>query len=283
LNNPLRYTDSTGEWFGIDDLIAAIIGGTVNLVINMVQGNVHNFAQGASYFGIGATSGVLTIYVGPWAGGALIGAGNNFVTQGFSSGSWNWGNISGQQMLFNGVVGGLTGQIAFSLGSVISPGVSNLTSGLGGQAIQQGLTQGITGSAVGFTMNTGFALLNGESISDALKTGGGGALMGLAVGTVSGVASGMRTAYKANENPWSGKAKVEQQIELKSVGAKGISINKIDDNYLKQNGIDAHAIKSEYLGNNAPISRFNLYKTPSGQIVISDGRNIQIPTDYFIK
>jgi hypothetical protein len=51
----------------------------------------------------------------------------------------------------------------------------------------------------------------------------------------------------------------------------------------KLQGLDAHAIKYEYLGDGAPIARFNLYKTPSGQIIISDGRNIQIPTNYFIK
>jgi hypothetical protein len=51
----------------------------------------------------------------------------------------------------------------------------------------------------------------------------------------------------------------------------------------QQKGIDAEAIKYEYLGDKAPISRFNLYKTPSGQIIISDGKNVQIPTDYFIE
>jgi len=206
VNNPLKFTDPTGEYFGIDDLIAAILGGTINVVINIVQGNVHSFGQGLALFGVGAAGGVLTIYVGPWAGGALIGAGNSFVNQGFgSNGNWNWNNISGQQVLFNGIMGGLTGELGSELGGAISPLASKLTSSIGGQAVQQALTQGITGSAVGFTMNTGFALLNGDSFEDALKAGGQGALTGIAIGTVSGMANGMRDAYKAGKNPWTGK------------------------------------------------------------------------------
>ena len=45
---------------------------------------------------------------------------------------------------------------------MISPYVSSFTSGLGGQAVQQSLTQGVTGSASGFALETGFSLLNGE-------------------------------------------------------------------------------------------------------------------------
>jgi guanyl-specific ribonuclease Sa len=205
----LKYTDPTGEWFGIDDLIAALIGGSVNLVINIVQGNVHNFAQGASYFGVGAVGGVLTIYVGPAVGGAVMGAGNSLVTQGFGNdGNWNWSNVSGKQVLFDGLMGGLTGQIGSSLGGLISPYVNSLTSNIGGQAIQQGITQGVTGSATGFALGTGFVLMNGENFGYALKAGGQNALMGFAIGTASGMASGMRSAYKANENPWTGKSNI---------------------------------------------------------------------------
>ncbi|HML85994.1 MAG TPA: RHS repeat-associated core domain-containing protein [Bacteroidales bacterium] len=34
INNPLKYTDKTGNWFGIDDLVAAAIGGTINWAMN---------------------------------------------------------------------------------------------------------------------------------------------------------------------------------------------------------------------------------------------------------
>lgn len=61
LNNPLIYSDLTGEWFGIDDLIAGLIGGSFNLVINIIEGNVHSFGQGASLFGSGFAGAVVTI------------------------------------------------------------------------------------------------------------------------------------------------------------------------------------------------------------------------------
>ncbi|WP_291600738.1 RHS repeat-associated core domain-containing protein [Bacteroides sp.] len=36
LNNPLIYVDQNGEWFLIDDLIAAAIGGIFNVIVNAV-------------------------------------------------------------------------------------------------------------------------------------------------------------------------------------------------------------------------------------------------------
>jgi guanyl-specific ribonuclease Sa len=55
--------------------------------------------------------------------------------------------------------------------------------------------------------------MNGESFEDALGTGFKNGLFGLAVGTVSGVANGMRDAYKAKESPWSGKSKIDITAE----------------------------------------------------------------------
>jgi hypothetical protein len=222
LNNPLRYTDPSGEYALIDDIIAAVIGGVINVAVNAFQGNIHSVGQGFAQFGIGAAAGWATIYAGPAVGGAIMGAGNSFVNQGFgTNGNWNWSNISGQTVFIDGIVGGLTGQIGSQLSGMISPYVSNLTSNLGGQAIQQAATQSLTGSATGFVLNTGGALLSGENIGDALKAGGKGALTGFAIGTVSGVASGMRSAYKAGENPWNGNVK----YEVGSVGAKGTSFD----------------------------------------------------------
>jgi filamentous hemagglutinin len=58
----------------------------------------------------------------------------------------------------------------------------------------------------------------------------------------------------------------------------------LNDSYIKANGLDAHTIKMEYLGNKAQIARFDLYKTPSGQIVIlpKGGNGTPIFTDYMI-
>ncbi len=90
LNNPLRYTDETGEYLLIDDLIAGLIGGTINLTINIVQGNVTSFGHGAALFESGFAGGVLTIYVGPVGGAAVTSFANSALNQGFTNG---WSNI----------------------------------------------------------------------------------------------------------------------------------------------------------------------------------------------
>lgn len=63
LNNPLKYTDPSGEIFGIDDAailigigVAAAIGGAVNVAANW--DNINNFWDGLGAFGIGAAAGV---------------------------------------------------------------------------------------------------------------------------------------------------------------------------------------------------------------------------------
>jgi RHS repeat-associated protein len=256
-NNPLKYTDPTGEYALIDDLIAALLGGTINWIVNGCQFN----GAGAAYFGVGFVGGVATIYVGPWAGGAIIGAGNDFVGQGFAGGSWNWSNIKGQQVLFAGIMGGMTGELGAGLSGMLSPSISNLTSGLGGQALQQGATQALTGAATGFALGTGVALMNGESFGDALSAGGKGALNGLAIGAVSGMVSGMRSAYKDGENPWTGAQKSTNNISNHAVqrtNERNISQSDINDalkNPLKVTEVQyrENGPSVKYIGNKATV------------------------------
>ena len=59
VNNPLIYIDPSGEWFLIDDLIAAVIGGAINLTVNLLQGNVTSFGHGAALFGNGFVGGLI--------------------------------------------------------------------------------------------------------------------------------------------------------------------------------------------------------------------------------
>lgn len=62
LNNPLKYTDPSGEWLGIDDAVAFVIGGAVNLGINLWQGNIDNIGEGFAAFGAGGAAGTLALY-----------------------------------------------------------------------------------------------------------------------------------------------------------------------------------------------------------------------------
>ena len=88
LNNPLVYVDQNGEFWHL--VIAAVVGGVINLAVNAIQGNVKSFGEGLAYFGTGALSG-LASSVNPLLGGAVLGLGNNITTQVSYNG---WSNIN---------------------------------------------------------------------------------------------------------------------------------------------------------------------------------------------
>lgn len=151
LNNPLRFADTSGELFGIDDAIfivvaSAIIGGTINAISN--GQNIHNFWDALGYFSVGAAAGAVGAYaggaiaIGGVIGGALsglvsgasaggiLGAGNSFMTNGNFNQIWSdalngmiAGGVSGA------VVGGIAGGVSSYLkGENIWTGKANPTS-----------------------------------------------------------------------------------------------------------------------------------------------------------
>jgi hypothetical protein len=75
LNNPLIYTDPSGElaWF-VPIIIGAAIFGTANLTAHAIRGDVNCFGDGLKYFGQGALSGAALgaawqfAPLFPWAG-----------------------------------------------------------------------------------------------------------------------------------------------------------------------------------------------------------------------
>src|SRR5690606_12505985 len=77
LNNPLMFTDSSGEIIHI--FVGAAIGGLVNLTIKAAQGKIHSFGDGLAAFGIGAAAGAIGAATGGAAflaaGGGVAGAG----------------------------------------------------------------------------------------------------------------------------------------------------------------------------------------------------------------
>ena len=130
--NPLRYTDPTGEFVLIDDIIAGAVGGLINLGVNAIQGNLsgHGFwggvGRGFAAFGAGAVGGVGALYPefgGLAWGGATVGATN----------AWLGGATSAKDIAIGagvgaiaGVAGGAAGQWAVNsadplLSSISSP------------------------------------------------------------------------------------------------------------------------------------------------------------------
>ena len=106
LNNPLKYTDASGELFGIDDLVAALLGGSLNVLTNI--DNIHSFWQGLALFGVGAIAGEAALYSGGasvFVSAGVLSLGNDILNQGFQNGFKLRRSISlfhsGNNRLFN--------------------------------------------------------------------------------------------------------------------------------------------------------------------------------------
>ncbi len=142
LNNPLKYTDPTGEVFGLDDfLLAAVIGGAINWLFNGAELSW----KGLGYFAGGALIGGLSAGAGAWvassfqACGVFAGAGIGAVTGGLTGGVTNvaqngLNNLLNGQNFFSGwgssfASGALVGGIAGAVSGGIAGGKQALDSG----------------------------------------------------------------------------------------------------------------------------------------------------------
>ena len=121
LNNPLKYTDPSGEFWW---LAAAMFGGVINVAMNI--DNIDNGWDFLGYFGVGAAAGAFggavgnavarTIGIGGFAGGAIsglagglssgfvLGGGNSLVTSGSFEGFF-------QSAVTGALIGGVTGAV----------------------------------------------------------------------------------------------------------------------------------------------------------------------------
>ncbi len=233
INNPLKYTDKTGNWFGIDDLVAAAIGGTINWAMNGCRFD----AKGLGYFGAGAAAGDLALY-GPagWAaGGAILGASNAAL-----------GGGNGNQIIqgafvgaFSGLAGGAVGQWAGQgLGGLIING-TNVTS-----PIIKGMVTGAIGGmaggyAGGFTGN----LLIGGDLKSANQAGLSGMKMGAFIGAGTGAFGGYRYAKQHNLNAWTGKSLAPAPPKTMSI-YRAVSTDEYND--VSNNGLRPNPNGSGY-------------------------------------
>lgn len=176
LNNPLVYVDEDGEFIfsfflpGIGTLIdAALWGGTINLISNW--GNINNFGEALTAFGVGAGTGALMIVnpvLGITAGGALTGATNSAIqqldgTNGLND--LNWGALGKEALLgvatsavsygtFKGLnASGFAEKVTTSLG--IKGNWSKAISGIS-------INSGITGATSGLTEGIGRGMFYNE-------------------------------------------------------------------------------------------------------------------------
>lgn len=144
INNPLRYSDPTGEWVHL--VIGAAIGGVLNWAFNGATLD----AQGLGYFAVGAFAGAI---------GAGIGAGTGMVLQhgsfaaGFSGMTFP---VAGGGFL-GGVSGGFSGGFVGGFGNALLQGYAP------SDAIGFGFRTGATGALIGGTIAGTSAMIQGQS------------------------------------------------------------------------------------------------------------------------
>ncbi len=190
-NNPLKYADYNGEYFGWDDAAVAFIGGVINW-------GTHGFklnAEGAGYFVTGAAASVATYYGGPYAGAAVLGIGNSLTEQVSQNG---WNNISGEKLL---------GDTAMSVGTAyfggqLAKGISPYFDKFAGQVIKnsvvkEALSQGLTNATSGFVMGVSVAAFSGGDVNSIFEAGFKGAISGFSQGVISGLTVGYINYVKA--------------------------------------------------------------------------------------
>ncbi|MDD4150599.1 MAG: RHS repeat-associated core domain-containing protein [Bacteroidales bacterium] len=149
LNNPLKYSDPSGEIIWAPIIATSIWLGAFNLGVNYSAGNIDNFSQGVGYFGIGLAAGFAGGVAGAAVGSAIGSIGfleagitgaagaspTAFITG--SGNSWMCGASFGE------------GLWAGTKSSLISGGISFVTSGLiGGIAAKQKGGGFLTGAGI---------------------------------------------------------------------------------------------------------------------------------------
>ena len=146
----------------------------------------------------------------PALAGAIVGAGNSIISQGFSGAdgnNWNGSKINWGQVGINGVTGAITGFVGGQIAGKLSPYISKYVSDLipVGPVVQDMVTNSAVSATTGFVVNTGWAKLNGDSWADALDQGWEGAKVGAVTGGATGIISGFQRAQAKDVNWLTGK------------------------------------------------------------------------------
>lgn len=145
LNNPLIYTDPSGEFWHL--IIGAAIGGAINWVANGADLSW----EGLSYFATGAVSGALTAAFPGAAIGITAGAGaaNSAIGQGFNNG---WNNINLQQVAFDGIMAGTMAYVGDEIASKFAGPVQKLTEKISSPMLRELIVHEASGLPFGTVM-----------------------------------------------------------------------------------------------------------------------------------
>ena len=188
-NNPLKYSDPTGQLFILDNLILGLTGGVFNLLTNL--GNLKSGWQALGYFGVGFGAGFVSGYGQIALSGAILSAGNAAL-----------GGASFGQIALSGVVGAATGVGGAKLSKLVTPYLTDVFTDIASPVIQQGLTNLVAGGAVGGVLGGVGAGITGNNILAGI---GSGLQIGALSGGLNGVAGGLVQAGRNGVNPWTGR------------------------------------------------------------------------------
>lgn len=194
LNNPLKYTDPSGEvvWF----IPAAIIvgGGILNIVVNI--DNIHSFGQALSYFGVGAGAASVAMFggtAGIYASGGILSGGNSILTQGYNNG---FGNINWTNVGCSTSFGVLSSGVSTFVGGSVSSVTGNWFSGISNVTLKRTLEGTFGGAITGAAMGS----ISGTNAADGSfwENVANGAGMGALTGGLGGFARGRIEQAKIN-------------------------------------------------------------------------------------
>ena len=264
LNNPLMYTDWSGEFiFTAAIIVGAVVGAYIGG--SMANGNYNPFKWdwgggstwtgvlggaiiGAVSGGVGSSiaasmstagySGLLSAGVGGAAGGAISGGGFSLLPGGDGKVLKGMG-IGAASGFAGGVVGSWAsknvGNVAINGFNISGPAVRGLVGGTVG-----GVAGGYAGGFAGGLIETG-------DLSLAHKSGVGGLGMGAVIGGVSGFAGGYKYARDNDINPLTGKLNKSvmvggNQIRVDEFARdlKSQTITRSDDFDIWPNDLDAY-------------------------------------------
>jgi RHS repeat-associated protein len=244
LNNPLKYTDPSGEivwfiWAG-----AAIVGGVGNLISNWK--NVDGFWDGLSTFAVGAgaacgmlatggASAGVVMSVGA-AGGAVVGANNNIVTQtgknfsGFNRVDWGQVGISS-------AIGGVSGAASAGAGLGASK-MKFLVNGVNNSVLRSAVVSPFAAAAGHVAGGTAANLFAGQDFGNAFANSFEGIGSSMAVGAAIGVSTTIAVSYINGVNPFNGKELNNTSVKLTDASTRpeGIPDNWIEKQSSKGGG-----------------------------------------------
>lgn len=212
LNNPLSYTDQSGEsvWIIVG---ATVLGGVLNVAFNWDK--VDGFWQGFTTFAAGAAGGALvagTAFAGgsmaaiAFAGmgsGALTAFNNSIVAQtGYNFSGMD--NVDWRGVTISTVAGAMTGLATSALASCFAS--SSVLSNLKSPLLKTTLTSPLISGAGHIVSCTAFNLMNGQSLGDALSNSfDEGLLRSMLLGWTTGLLTTSVTSLAWGIDPVTGK------------------------------------------------------------------------------